>query len=184
MSTKKATKEITSEKFAKFLAWLSADEAQAAIEYERLRFRLHNFFAQRQCRFPEELADETINRVIVRIDQEFIDKRIPYCYGVAKIIWRETQRKEKQMVEIEEAQLSAAPTEEKEVMQDCLDKCLQQLPEADRRLLLTYFSQDKAAKIELHRQLADEQQMSLANLRMRVLRLKQKLKICLQICLE
>ena len=63
-------KEVTREKFANFLDWLSPEHEKAGEEYERLRFRLCTFFGQRRCGFADELADETINRVILKVSEE------------------------------------------------------------------------------------------------------------------
>lgn len=83
-------KEVTTEKFTNFLAWLSPDgDSSAGEAYERLRFRLCTFFSQRHCRFSDELADETINRVILKISEENIENKLAYCYGVAKNVYRE-----------------------------------------------------------------------------------------------
>src|SRR5207244_7917439 len=89
----KTKREVTREKFASFLEWLSPDRDRAGEEYERLRFRLCTFFSQRRCSFADELADETINRVIMKVSEEKIDNKIPYCYDVAKNVVREWFRK-------------------------------------------------------------------------------------------
>jgi hypothetical protein len=80
----RAKNEVTREKFANFLQWLSPDGERAGEEYERLRFRLCTFFSQRRCSFADELADETINRVILKVSEEKVESKLAYCYGVAK----------------------------------------------------------------------------------------------------
>src|SRR6185369_1081904 len=90
----KVKKEITRERFEGFLDWLSPDRARAGEEYERLRFCLCRFFSHRQCRFADELADETINRVILKSSEEQIENKLAYCYGVARNVYRESLRKE------------------------------------------------------------------------------------------
>ena len=76
MPKQQATNEVTADKFTAFLTWLSPDEGKAGEEYERLRFRLITFFAGRNCRFPEDLADETINRVVLKIGSEVVENKI------------------------------------------------------------------------------------------------------------
>ena len=90
----KASKEITPEKFAGFLAWLAPDAETAGAEYERLQFRLINYFVNRNCRFADELAEETINRVILKIGLEKIENKMAFVYGFAKNIHLESLRKE------------------------------------------------------------------------------------------
>src|ERR1051326_334708 len=103
----KLGKELTQEKFVGFLEWLSPGGEGAGEEYERLRFRLCTFFSQRRCRFPDELADETINRVMLKAAEENIEHRLAYCYGVAKNVYRESLRKERHHLSIDEVTLAA-----------------------------------------------------------------------------
>lgn len=178
-------KEITREKFASFLAWLSPDSDRAGEEYERLRFRLCTFFSQRHCRFPEELTDETITRVILKINEEQIENKLAYCYGVAKNVFRESLRKERNHLDIDEVTIAAKDTPaEQSFSRECLDKCLAELSPESRNLILDYFSEVKLAKIELHQRLSKSLEMTQTALRMRVMRIKQKLKICVQECMS
>ncbi|MDX6402985.1 MAG: hypothetical protein QOH70_440 [Blastocatellia bacterium] len=179
----KVKKEVTREKFASFLEWLNPDPDLAGEEYERLRFRLCTFFAQRQCGFADELADETINRVILKSSEEQIENKIAYCYGVARNVYRESLRKERTHLDIDEVSIAAKAPEEQSFSGECLDQCLGKLSPENRNLLLDYFSEAKLAKIQLHRQISARLEMTQTALRMRVMRTKQKLKICVQECM-
>jgi DNA-directed RNA polymerase specialized sigma24 family protein len=176
-------KEVTAEKFASFLEWLSPDRDRAGEEYERLRFRLNLFFTQRNCNVADELADETINRVIVKVSEEHIESKIAYCYGVAKNIYREWLRKQRTHLDIDEVTIAAPVPEEPGFSNDCLDECLGKLEPDSRKLLLDYFSEAKLAKIELHRRISESMKTTQTALRMRVMRSKQKLKVCVQECM-
>lgn len=180
----KAKKEVTREKFASFLAWLNPDRNAAGEEYERLRFRLCTFFSQRQCSFADELADETINRVILRSSEENIENKVAYCYGVAKNVYRESFRRERTHVDIDDVTIAAKAPEEPSFSRECLDKCLDKISSDSRNLLLDYFSEAKLAKIELHRRISESLDMTQTALRMKVMRSKQKLKICVQECMS
>lgn len=185
MSKTKANKEVTGEKFANFLKWLSPRVEIAGEEYERLRFRLCTFFSQRHCRFADELADETINRVILKSSEERIENKLAYCYGVAKNVYRESLRKERNHLDIDEVTIAAkAPPAEQSFSRECLDKCLAELSPESRNLILDYFSEVKLAKIELHRRISESFEMTQTALRMRVMRIKQKLKICVHECMS
>lgn len=175
---------MTEEKFAGFLGWLSPGGERAGEEYERLRFRLYTFFSQRRCRFPDELADETINRVILKIDEEKIENRLAYCYGVAKNVYLESLRKERIHLDIDKVTIAAKVPEEQSLSRECLDKCLAELSTESRNLILDYFSEVKLAKIELHRRISEKLEMTQTALRMRIMRIKQKLKICVQECMS
>jgi len=78
VSSPERERELTSKAFAKLLAKLSADPEIAGIEYEELRRRLIKFFEWRGAFFPEDLADETLNRTARKIDEgEEIEKTSP-----------------------------------------------------------------------------------------------------------
>jgi DNA-directed RNA polymerase specialized sigma24 family protein len=179
----KLKKEVTREKFAGFLEWLNPDPDLAGEEYERLRFRLCTFFSQRGSNRADELADETINRVILKASEEQFENKIGYFYGVAKNVFRESLRKERTHVDIDELTIAARAPEEQSFSGECLDKCLAKLPAESRDLLLDYFSEAKQAKIDLHRRISEKLDMTQTALRMRVMRTKQKLKICVQECM-
>jgi DNA-directed RNA polymerase specialized sigma24 family protein len=180
----KVKNDVTREKFANFLAWLSPDSDSAGEEYERLRFRLCTFFSQRRCRFSDELADETINRVIQKIGEEKIENKLAYCYGVARNVYRESLRKERTHLNVDEVIIAAQAPAEQGFSRECLDKCLAELSPESRNLVLDYFSEVKLAKIELHRRISEKLEMTQTALRMRVMRIKQKLKICVQECMS
>lgn len=176
-------KEITQEKFANFLAWLNPHEDLAGEEYERLRFRLCTYFAQRHCRFSDELADETINRVMLKLDEEQIENKLAYCYGVARNVFLESLRRERQHLDIDDVTIAAKAPAEQNFSAECLDKCLAGLTPENRDLILDYFSEVRLAKIELHRRLSEKLELSQSALRVRVMRIKQKLKLCVQECM-
>ena len=183
------SREVTQEKFATFLAWLGTGGGgggaggDAGEEYERLRFRLCTFFSQRRCRFPEELADETINRVILKVGEERIENGLAYFYGVAKNVYRESLRRERPSLNIDEVTIAAREEPEPDFSSECLDRCLAELPPESRSLILDYFSEAKLAKIELHRRISESFQLTQTALRMRVMRIKQKLKSCVRECM-
>lgn len=176
-------KEITAEKFSGFLKWLSPDIERAAEEYERVRFRLCLFFSQRRCVFADELVDETINRVILKSSEEEIESKTAYFYGVAKNVYRESLRKARLHLDIDEVQIAAEAPAEPSFSRECLDKCLEELSPDNRNLLLDYFSEAKLAKIELHRRISESLKTTQTGLRMRIMRQKHKLKSCVQECM-
>jgi DNA-directed RNA polymerase specialized sigma24 family protein len=184
LSQKVTKKEVTDEKFAGFLAWLSPEREKSGEEYERLRFRLITFFSHRNCSFAEDLADETINRVCLKIGAEVVVNKMAFVYGFAKNVYLESLRKEKNHQSIGEIKVAAKePNVETNFPGDCLDKCLNELPADNKSLILEYFSEDKQAKIDLHKQISAKLEMTQTALRMRIVRIKQRLKACLDECL-
>lgn len=76
--------EVDIHPFNLLLERLDADRELAGEEYERLRKRLVKFFLVRGCHSPEDLADETFNRVATRIEKgEVIPNLASYCLGLA-----------------------------------------------------------------------------------------------------
>lgn len=184
MRNRKLHQEITVESFSSFLAWLSPDTDRGAEEYELLRYKLCTYFANRRCGVPDELADETINRVILRRGDESIENKLAYFYGVARNVYREFLRKQPAYLDIDEVALPVTQAEEPSFSRECLDKCLDELPPENKELVLEYFSEKKLAKIQLHRQISENLKTSQTALRMRVMRIKQKLKTCVQDCMS
>ena len=173
-------KELTREKFTNFLRWLSPEGDRTGEEYEHLRFKLSTFFAQRHCLLSAELADETINRVILKIGEEKIENQFAYCYGVAKNVYRESLRKERSHQRIDEEPMIVKDDTGQSFSKECLEKCLAELSPEDRELILEYFSQVKGAKIESHRNISENIKITQTALRTRVMQIKQKLKVCIQ----
>lgn len=183
LSDAHSKREVTQEKFAKFLAWLDPDLERAGEEYVQLRYRLCTFFSQRHCTSGDELADETINRVIDKVWTETIEHKTAFCLGVARNVYREWLRQQRVQLDINDVTLAAAEPEEPSVSSECLDKCLAELPPEVRNLLLEYFSDAKLAKIKLHKGIAERLETSQTAVRMRVMRAKQKLKLCVEHCM-
>jgi DNA-directed RNA polymerase specialized sigma24 family protein len=176
-------KQLTPEKFEFFLRWLDPVQEQACDEYEKLRFRLITFFSHRKSLFPEDLADETINRVILKINEENIENKLAYFFGVAKNVYLESLRKEKVHLNVDDIEPVAPPPAEPAFSDDCLNECLAQLSPENRTLILDYFSEEKQAKISAHKQLSKALKMSQTALRMKIVRIKKKLKLCLTECM-
>src|SRR5262245_61309060 len=86
-SVSKSQGTLNAESLAKFLACLDPDPDRAGARYESLRLTLMKFFDWRGAHFPEECADETINRVIRKIDEGESIRDVPtYCQGVARLV--------------------------------------------------------------------------------------------------
>ena len=87
---------LTQESFDALLAWLDPNRELAGRKYEDIRTRLVKIFSCRGCYEPEDLADETINRVTSKlkdIESSFIGERARYFYGVANKVHLEYLRR-------------------------------------------------------------------------------------------
>jgi DNA-directed RNA polymerase specialized sigma24 family protein len=106
-----------------------------------------------------------------------------YCYGVAKNVYRESLRGERRRAELDEAALAAPEPEEPGLTHECLDRCLAELPDEGRDLILRYFSEKKLAKVELHRRIAESLKLTQTAFRMRIYRIKRELTACVRECM-
>jgi len=184
--------EITQEDLARLLGWFSSDTEKAGQKYEEIRKGLIKFFYYRGCADSETLADETINRVAIKIGVVEFDgnvKQITYFYSFAAKIYLEdlTERKKiadksKQIAEkIENKEKSDKTNNSGSV---CLEKCLAKHPPQERRILLKYYSFGKNEKAEMRKEMADEQGITLEYLHTKISRLRKIVGICLRKCLN
>jgi RNA polymerase sigma factor (sigma-70 family) len=174
---------LTAEGFDALLGWLDSDREIAAQKYETIRSRLIKIFACRGCLDAEDLGDETINRVISKlpeIRQTFTGEPARYFYGVANKIHLEYLRR-KPVPTLPDPQTQS---EESELRFTCLDSCLTKLTADHRALLLSFFQEEKHAKIEHRKMLAQKLGITANALRIRVHRLRASLYGCVKQCME
>ena len=132
----------------------------------------------------EDLADETINRVIIRlpdIREKYDGEPSRYFHGVARNIIRENLpgRRKEIAGEVPVVWIDPRPTNDDH---ECLEKCLQLLPEQKRELILDYYLYDGHEKIEHHKQMATELAISEGALRVRVHHIRVRLEGCVREC--
>ena len=81
--------------FHRLLQWLDQGNDSDGERYVEIRDRLVRYFGRRNCLAPDDLADETLNRVARRLEEQVeIDDVGPahYCYIVAKFVFLESLR--------------------------------------------------------------------------------------------
>jgi DNA-directed RNA polymerase specialized sigma24 family protein len=175
--------ELSQEVFDALLIWLDPDREQAALKYEKIRGGLIKIFTGRACIEPEDLADETINRVarkLKEIEKDFTGDRARYFFGVAnKVHLEHIRRKLPQAMPP-----SPSDPDRIELEYNCLERCIERLTKNNRDLLLRYHGAEGGAETELRRELAYELGIATNALRIRVHRIRQTLKECVQKCIE
>ena len=78
---------LTQEAFDKLLIALGGDRESGSDRYLEIRTNLTRFFEWRGCPFPEDHADETINRMAKKVDEgEEILNPSGYAMGVARLV--------------------------------------------------------------------------------------------------
>ena len=82
---------LTQESFDNLLVRLDSDREQAGEKYEAIRRELISFFLSQNSHTPEELADETINRVAQKIDESvggYVGDPANDFYEMARLVYR------------------------------------------------------------------------------------------------
>lgn len=177
---------LTQECFDAMLAWLDSNRDEAGRKYERIRQRLIKIFACRGCQEPEDLTDETINRVARKapeIKETFVGEPIKYFCGVANKVHLEYLRRKRPP-----APPPPVPDneddQEKQAEYSCLDNCIEQLSPDKRNLFYEYFAEEKAAKIAQRKRLAEKLGIGLNALRIRAHRIRATLENCVKGCVN
>jgi RNA polymerase sigma factor (sigma-70 family) len=180
--------ELTPAAFDLFLSWLSNDRDVAAERYEQIRQRLIRIFAVRGCPDPEFLADETLNRVTVKLPSiidTYEGEPIRYIYNVARKIHLESlsrpNTREEQFDPVHHDRAVRARTvddADQDQLLALLEECLENMPSRSRELILEYFRAD-AGKSKVRQTIAERAGWTINTLRIRVLRIKKTLADCL-----
>ena len=192
---------LTENSFHQLLNWLDHREDSGGEKYLEMRRRLVSYFDRKNCISPDELADETLNRVARRLEEEgSIEGASPahYCYIVAKFIFLEyLRRNERTQVGIDATSPLPDPSlspsvileqrredENEEKRLNCLEQCLKGLELQNRELIIRYYQGDQRAKIDNRRALASAAGITMNALGIRVCRIRDKLETCVCRCLD
>jgi DNA-directed RNA polymerase specialized sigma24 family protein len=188
---------LTQDAFDALLLRLDADPTRAAERYEHLRQALVTFFEYRGCRFPEDHADETINRVARRIvdgTEIYPSHLTSYFYGVARNLLKEQWDAQRTATaSLEAARMLYAVSQESREIEadaialrdrrlDCLERCLEDLSTRDHDLIGSYYTGETSARVQNRKQLAAQLGIPLNALRIRALRIREKLGACVSRC--
>ena len=133
----------------------------------------------------EDLADETINRVMKRLAEirdTYVGEPARYFHGVARFIIREMSRRKEVAVDEVPGFLDEPEVHSDEY--DCLVKCLRFLAPEKRELILDYYIYDGRDKIAQHRRMASELGITEGALRGRAHHVRGNLEKCIEQCLE
>jgi DNA-directed RNA polymerase specialized sigma24 family protein len=189
--------ELTQSAFHRLLDWFDEGTDSGGQKYLEMRYRLTKYFDRKNCMSPDELADETLNRVARRLMEEgSITDTTPakYCYTFAKYVFlehlREQGRENMKLGELVASGKSIdspaviAEEREKERRLDCLERCAQKLDPETRALIFQYYSGEQRAKIENRRSLASRLGISMNALSIRACRIRERLESCVRECMS
>ncbi|HTS65168.1 MAG TPA: hypothetical protein VMH28_24265 [Candidatus Acidoferrales bacterium] len=180
--------------FRRFLNWLGEGAGPGAEKYLEMRQRLVRYFDRKNCLTPDELADETLNRVSRRLHEEgAITGASPahYCYIVARYVFLEYRRQpEQRQISLDAlaesgcgAPRAAGPAAEDQTQRQRLrrlEHCLRKLDSADRGLIFEYYRGEQRVKIENRRRLAARLAITMNALSIRACRIRQQLEDCVR----
>ena len=177
---------LTQDAFELLLSQLASDRDQAGDKYELLRRKLVKFFEWRRCASPEDLADETLNRIARNLESgEKIRDFGPYCAGIARRVFLEhlRQREHERSLQAMPA-ASGASVGELERRATCLETCMRALTPDSRQLILDYYQEEKHARIEARKVIAAQLGIPLNALRIRAYRIRAQLEQCVHHCMS
>jgi DNA-directed RNA polymerase specialized sigma24 family protein len=183
---------LTAEAFAKLLTRLDRDRERAGEKYEDLRRTLIKFFEWRGAPFPEDHADETLNRVARKLDEGVEIKNLGgYCYEVARLVclevWKGGDSRRDPLDTNTQHTVSADTAElalERELRLSCLEDCLNRLPAESRALIVEYYRDERRDRIDRRKALAEALGLRREALANRAQRLRDKLEQCVTRCFD
>lgn len=190
---------LTPHSFQRLLGWLDEGADSDGRKYLEMRLRLVAYFDRKNCSAPDELADETLNRVARRLEEENVTgsetPAAKYCYVVARFVFMEYLRgaqKARVLADdirqepygnyFAESNLdNEKKTQEKRL--NCLEHCTRELDSLNRDMILQYYKGKERVKIENRRALAASLGVTMNALSIRACRLRDKLEACVRQCL-
>ena len=184
--------------FNRLLEWLDDGGDSSGETYLEMHRRLVNYFDRRGRRSPDDLADETLNRIGKTLERDGVIETTPparYCYVVARFVLLEDVRRERRHVPLEFEPRATTPgvpadarPEPGEVFAareqhlDCLDCCLQKLPPDQRDLIVEYYRDGHGQRIEQRRAMAKRLGITMNALGIRACRIRSILEACVAAC--
>lgn len=167
--------------FDSLLEWLDSDRDRAVEKYEMIRQSLIQIFIWKTCSDAEYLADETLDRVMLRVPklrETYKGNPSAYIHAVAKKLLAEHLQLENSVHE------NPRTTDiETEKMFGCLERCLSNLSPYSRDLILDYYSEEHPKNVSHRKDVAEDLGISVNQLRVRMYRIRKTLEACMQACM-
>lgn len=186
---------LSQEGFDLLLARLHPERERAGEQYEAVRLKLVRFFGYRGCGAAEQAADETIDRVALRLEGgETIrsEDASSYFLGVARNVLREYWARPeggwRALDEVAPGALAVpadAPADEDDERRwHCLERCLGALAAGQRELVLEYYEWGRRQRIGSRQDLCRRLGLTLNAVRIRAHRIRVSLEGCVQRCAQ
>jgi DNA-directed RNA polymerase specialized sigma24 family protein len=180
--------QISQEDFESLLDWLDPNREAAAKKYEAIRLSLIKIFLVRKHFDAEYLADLVFDRVCRKLPEivsNYHGRKDLYFYGVAKKVHLEAQHQiQNEELEINRLSSKSIDEEESDIYIQCLEMCLEKLSVDERNLVIGYYQNERAGKIDDRKKIALRLGISIDNLRIKLFRLRSEIKKCVLSCVE
>ena len=175
-----SAQQLTLSSFTQLLKWLDSDSERAAEKYESIRNGLIKIFVSRGFENAEELADHTFDRVassVTQLIETYVGDPARYFWGVARAVMMESSRRKAQVL-MPVVMVGSGDVSDRAY--NCLEKCLNQLSETDRDLILQYYASEKRSKVARREELARSLGVSSNLLQVKVRKIRRKLEACIR----
>jgi RNA polymerase sigma factor (sigma-70 family) len=177
--------DLNTDALKALLSWLDPDLEQAGQKYETIRAGLVKMLIRRNCSAAEDIADDVINRVAIKVPEmrdSFKGDPAKYFYGVARNVVREYQRRALREEPFDEQlhdNLLHEPTDE--LASECMNSCMKQLSRDNHELVRRYYEEFTSEQRE---RLAKSLGTTKNALAVRVSRVRVFLKNCYFNCMQ
>jgi|SRR6266404_5383396 len=184
----------------RLLRFFDDDPVIASEKLLRCRQKLVRRFSAERCRDAEDLANETLSRVLDALNktpQRLTSQIEAFISGFATNLIHESRRspshKEDPLETIPAAKEPRTRPmhellidfSEQEDLRRCLERCLDQLDSKERTTLITYYTTEPGDKAKaVRRNLASSLNLTSAQLRKRAFKLRERLEAFTKLCLE
>jgi DNA-directed RNA polymerase specialized sigma24 family protein len=188
---------LTPRAFTRLLDWLDAGVPSEGQRFLEMRRRLVAYFDRKNCPAPDEMADDTMNRVARRLEEEGIiaaEEPARYCYIMARFVFLESLRGAKKddaalremrrrpVGDTANSSEAYENREYKETLLDCLEQCTDKLEPINREIIIRYYTTNERTRIESRRALAEELGITVNALAIRACRIRDRLEACVRQC--
>lgn len=178
---KAPSQRVTPESFGLLLAALKDNDGS---QYEKLRAKLIFFFNRRLLPFPEDLADEVLDRLAQRLAQATEMNSVQaFALGIARYVAQEQHGKKVHLRGVDPDFFDNVPapevtlSEETEIVR--MEQCLKKLSRSESQLLRGYYVLTGRNLMESRRKLSETLGVSQTTLRQRVFLARQRLRDCM-----
>lgn len=174
--------ELVQDEWDHLLDWLAPDREQAGQKYEEIRQRLISILIARGMANAEDITDQAFDRTARKLPElrsGYTGDPALYIYGIAYKLLLE----QKHQLYILPPPVSS-DSELLEQESGCLKKCLAELSEEKRSLILAYYRDGKEEKKIRRKKIAAHLDLSDNTLKLQIHRIKANLQACLGKCRE